>query len=103
MDDNKELFGFGGRPLPGGSGPIHGASGGSRVCEACKRAITDQNSVYGSGRFCSQNCSKLRTPERHWDWLLEHPDELKIWQEAEQKYGNKLPGTVRMNSIVPLL
>lgn len=58
--------------------------GAPRPCECCNRPIVlDHNdpAVYGSGRFCSQRCSGLRTPEKHWNWMTENPEEYKKWQE----------------------
>ena len=72
-------------PLPGGSGPIDSEKGAHRkVCEACKGQISGPH-IYGSGRFCSELCSRLRTPEAHRKWLLDHPEELKEWQAAEKE------------------
>ena len=53
-------------------------------CEACGKPVKGPE-VYGSGRFCSELCAKLRTPEKHFSWLIEHPDEYKKWQEEQKK------------------
>lgn len=72
-------------PLPGGSGPMEQPSGpGTRVCEACNGSVSGPD-IYGSGRFCSAQCAQLRTKDRHWDWLLDHPEQLAEWQAAEKK------------------
>ena len=66
--------------------------GSPRPCDSCERPIVmdkDSPAVYGSGRFCSQSCSKLRTPEKHWNWLAEHPEELKKWQEWKRENDSK--------------
>ena len=72
-------------PLPGGSGPLNQSAGPQkRVCEACNGQVSGPH-IYGSGRFCSELCATLRTPEAHWKWLLDHPEELEEWQAKEKE------------------
>ncbi len=68
-------------------------SGAPKPCESCGRPITldkERPSVYGSGRFCSKNCATLRTDEKHWDWLMENPEEYKKWQEWKEEREHKI-------------
>lgn len=62
--------------------------GAPKPCECCDHPIImsyKSPAVYGSGRFCSELCSKLRTPEKHWNWMSEHPDEYKKWKEWKKE------------------
>ena len=56
-----------------------------KKCKACGEVIKPSKNIYGSGRFCSDLCNNLRTPERHMDWLKDHPEEYKAWQERRNK------------------
>jgi hypothetical protein len=65
-----------------------GAQFNNRPCECCEQAIKvdrDNPALYGSGRFCCERCSKLRTPEKHWNWLTENPEEYKKWVEWKKE------------------
>ncbi len=69
-----------------------GTGAGPRPCECCKKLIVvdwKSPSVFGSGRFCSSICSKLRSPEKHWNWLVDHPNEMKEWQEWRREQDSK--------------
>ena len=62
--------------------------GARRPCEACGEPITlnkKSPSIYGGGRFCSANCSKFRTPDKHIIWLEQHPEEYQAWLERKAK------------------
>ena len=58
--------------------------GSNRPCECCDRPVKideDDPAVYGSGRFCSSICAKLRTPEKHWNWMMDHSEEYEAWKK----------------------
>jgi len=64
-----------------------GGNGSRRPCEACQEPIkVDQRSpaVYGGGRFCSENCARLRTPELHLRYLEQNPEEYQAWFERRK-------------------
>jgi len=65
-----------------------------RPCEACGEPITVNKkspAIYGAGRFCSENCSKLRDPDKHLKWLLDHPEEYQAWLERKQEREKEGP------------
>lgn len=45
-----------------------------RKCLACEGQITGPN-VYGSGLYCSELCTKLRTREAYLQWKEQHDRE----------------------------
>ena len=77
-----------------------------RPCECCNRPvkIDDKNpEVYGSGRFCSKECAKLRTAEKHYVWKNENPEDYKLWDERKTKLEEKeikMPGTIGSREII---
>ena len=82
-----------------------GGGQGPRPCECCKKSVktdTHQPAVYGSGRFCSAICAKLRTPEAHWNWLVENPEELEKWQEWIREQDKKKSIHEEYDRIMPL-
>ncbi len=78
----------------------------NRPCECCNRPVKideDNPEVYGSGRFCSQVCAKLRTPEKHHAWVKDNSEDYKKWDEWKTKLENKevtVPGASGMTEIV---
>ena len=74
-------------------------------CECCKRPVQfdrEHPAIYGSGRFCSQNCASVRTPEAHWNWLVEHPEEMKKWQEWRKEQDEKIDLNSGGNISIPV-
>lgn len=69
-------------PYGGGSGAPWARN---KKCECCKETMQPSKQMFGSGRFCSSLCATLRTPEAHFNWLKEHPEEFKAWQERHNK------------------
>ncbi len=70
-----------------------GGSRGPMPCECCKRPVKfdrEHPAMYGSGRFCSEICAKLRSPEAHWNWMVENPEEMEKWQEWMKEQDGKI-------------
>ncbi len=68
--------------------------GSNRPCECCERPVkVDENdpAVYGSGRFCSPICAKLRTPEKHYYWSEEFPEQYEAWKQGRIKIEEQKP------------
>ena len=77
--------------------------GTNRPCECCERPVRvdeDAPAVYGSGRFCSEKCSKLRTPEKHWAWMEEHPEEYEAWSKWKTELEEKKNPTAGTSAVV---
>jgi hypothetical protein len=48
----------------------------TKKCECCGGKIEGPD-LYGSGRFCSPLCARLRTPENWYYWELEQSGSLE--------------------------
>ena len=78
----------------------------NRPCECCNRPVKideDNPEVYGSGRFCSQVCAKLRTPEKHHAWVKDNSEDYKKWDEWKTKLEKKevtVPGVEGITEII---
>ena len=91
MRPNNYFFGAGGQ--------------GPRPCECCKKPVKPDMkapAVYGSGRFCSPICAKLRTPEAHWNWLVQNSEEMTKWQEWIREQDKNKPFPEEFDRIIPL-
>ena len=76
-----------------------------RPCEACRKpVIVDRNNpeVYGAGRFCSGLCSRLRTPEAHWDYLMENPEAMEAYQEWQNEESKKGKHQLGQDRVLPI-
>lgn len=78
----------------------------ARPCESCERPVKvdeDNPQVFGSGRFCSEICSRLRTPEKHWQWKNENPEDYEVWSKWKTELEEKkvsMPGTPGNNDVI---
>lgn len=73
----------------------------NRPCECCLRPVKiddDKPEVYGSGRFCSKVCAKLRTPEKHHVWRNENSEEYEAWNEWKTTLEEKKVGMPGINT-----
>ena len=79
-----------------------------RQCECCERpVIVNEQSpeIYGGGRFCSRKCSQLRTPEAHFQWMMDNPAEYDGWMEwrrGQETRPKKDPNSPGGDIVLPI-